>query len=388
MKTFFLLLFISFSAQAQFEKVDELIQQRQYSDAFNMLLKLDPKNEDPEALRRKIDICIDNYIMSIGHQMFALKNLKHGEEVDKLRGREGSYDMFSLDVPELSAPLMDKFPKNYQLKFAVGRYYHSMHLNCGDCTMSRADCISEFQRLFEECYKHGVYDYFSAYGIAYAKVNNQQFKESIPYFLKSIELNDEYPSSHYNLAYAYLYIDDRENCIKYAQNAFDRYDYPSYKADAAKMIATAYSELEDHDGAYKYYSIANEVNPGDYYVLAPLMSLNLFLKKGNIEELRDAFFEIDPDNPTIYQDLIYAYYDYGDINDLLKYFESLKSKYKQDHAVLGNLYFFTGKINSEEGNLQKGKEYLQTAKDEFLKVYSKDHQVFGVIDQLLEQLDK
>lgn len=385
MKIILLSLFIALNPQNDFEKVDQLIDQRKYSEAFSLLNDLDPDNEDPEALRRKIDICVDNYIMSIGHQMFALKNLEEGEDIQSLRGQAGSYDMYSLDVTSIAPMVMEKHPNNYKLKFAVGKYYHSMHLNCGDCSMSAADCIAEFEKLFEECYENDVYDYFSVYGIAYAKINKQQFKESIPYFLQSIELNDEYPSSHYNLSYAYLYIDDRENCIKYAKNAFERYDYPAYKADAAKIVATAYNELKDFENAYKYYSIANDVNAGDYYILAPLLNLSLYLKKDGTTKLRNQFFLIDSDNPTIYNDLIQAYYEYGDINELLSYFESLKPKYKDDFATLGSLHFYSGKINLEEGNQARGKELLASAKTELLKVYPKDHQVFPVIDQLLQQ---
>lgn len=382
---FLLTLLISLNGQNKFDTVDKLVEQRKYSDAFSLLNELDPNNEDPDALRRKIDICVDNYIMSIGHQMFALKNLEEGENIQSLRGQVGTYDMYSLDVSSITPKLIEKYPDNYKLKFAVGRYYHSMHLNCGDCTLSAADCIAEFERLFEQCYENGVLDYFSSYGIAYAKINKQQFKESIPYFLKSIELNDEYPSSHYNLSYAYLSIDDRENSIKYAKNAFDRYEYPAYKADAAKIVATAYNELKEFENAYKYYSIANDVNAGDYYILAPLLNLSLYLKKDGTTKLRDQFFLIDSDNPTIYNDLIQAYYEYGYITELLSYFEYLKPKYKDDFATLGSLHFYSGKINLEEGNQEKGKELLASAKTELMKVYPKDHQVFPVIDQLLEQ---
>ena len=387
MKILLLSLLIIVNNLSSFDEVDKLVEQRKYSDAFKLLNEIDPDNEEPEALRRKIDICIDNYIMSIGHQLFALKNMEEGEDVQSMRGKEGSYDMYSLDVSSIAPKLMGKNPNDYKLKFAVGRYYHSMHLNCGDCSLSAADCIQEFESLFEECYKNGVYDYFSAYGIAYAKINKQQFNESIPYFLKSIELNDDYPSSHYNLSYAYLYTDDRENCIKYAKNAFDRYEYPTYKVDAAKIVATAYNELKDFENAYKYYSTANEINPGDYYILSPLINLSLYLKKEGTSKLRNNFFLIDTDNPTIYNDMINAYYDYdyGDISELLSYFESLKPKYQESYTTLGSLLFYTGKINLEEGNEEKGRELLASAKLELLKVYPKDHQVFPVIDQLLEQ---
>jgi len=383
MKVF--LLSLIFALQQPFDKVDKLIESKQYSDAFDVLMEIDPDNTNPEAFRRKIDICIDGYVMSIGHQLFALKNLDEGEEIKDIRGREGNYAMHSLDVSTIAPTLMEQFPDNYQLKFAVGRYYHSMHLNCGDCSLSAEDCINEFEHLFMECYEHGVYDYFSVYGVGYAKINKQEFEESEPYFLKSIELNDEYPSSHYNLAYAYLYQDDRENAIKYAKNALDRYEYPSYKADAARLIATSYQELQDSENAYTYYTLANEIQPNDFYTLRPLLNVGMYLKKKGMDKVRDDLFQLDTDNPTVYNELIYAYLDYGQISDLISFFESQKPNFQDDYKTLGSLSFYIGKLYLEDENTEKGKAELKVARGLFEKVLEPDHQVFQAIDQILDQ---
>lgn len=383
MKLLIITLLINLNQEVSFQEIDQAIDERKFSTAFQLLNELDPDNKNPKAFRRKIDISIDNYIMSIGHQMFALKDLDPGEEISQLRGQEGSYDMYSLDVNTLAKSLMEEHPENYELKFAIGRYYHSMHLNCGNCSMSAAECITEFERLFEECYKNEVYDYFSLYGIAYAKINKQEFEASIPFFLKSIELNDEYPTNHYNLAYAYLYLDQREKAIEYAKNAMERYEYPSYKADASRIVAVSYQELQDFENAYKYFKITNETNPGDFNTLKPMINLSLYLENKESEAIREEIFLIDSDNPTVYQELIFAYYEYGDINDLLAYFNSKIPTHQEDFATLGSLHFYIGKIQLDEGESEKAKQSLITAKNTFLKVYEEDHQVFPVIDQIL-----
>ena len=70
------------------------------------------------------------------------------------------------------------------------------------------------------------------------------YKNAIPYLKNSTELKNDYPSSHYNLAYAYLYTDQREKGIESAKIAMDLYDYPQYKADAIRLIAVTYKELK------------------------------------------------------------------------------------------------------------------------------------------------
>ncbi len=382
MKLLLLSLIISLQ-EITFDEIDKAIEDRKYSTAFQLLTDLDPENKDPEAFRRKIDICIDNYIMSIGHQMFALKNLKNGEEISQLRGN-GAYDMYSLDVASIATQLMEDYPENYDLKFAVGRYYHSMHLNCGNCTISAEECISKFGQLFETCYENDVFDYFSLYGIAYAKINKQEYEASIPFFLKSIELNDEYPTNHYNLAYAYLYTNDREKAIESAKNVMERYDIPNLKADASRIVAVAYQELKEFENAYKYFKITNETNPGDFYTLKPLLNIGLYLKKDDVEAIREKLFLLDSDNPTIYQEMVYAYYENSDIKDLLGYFKSKIPSYQQDPATLGSLYFYIGKIQLDEGDIEQAKQSLVEAKNTFLKIYAEDHQVFPVIEQILK----
>ncbi len=382
-KSLILFFLVSFNVQDPIQEVDKYVSENKFSDALELLNKIDPDNQNPEAYRRKIEICIDNYIISIGHHLFGLKNLEEGETVQSLRGQEGNYSMYMLDVENAGNALLDKFPNDYKLKFAIGKYYHSMHLNCGDCTISTEECISNFQSLFQESFENGVYDYNSLYAIGYAYVYNQAYEKSIPFFLKSIELDNQYPSSHYNLAYAYLYMDDRQNCIKYAKNAFELYTISGYKSDASKMIATAYQELNDDEKAYKYYKIANDITPNEYYILYPYLNLSVKLDKEEATELRESFFQLDPDNPTIYQNLLDVYITNQKVNELLIYFENLTTTYSDKPSILGSLYFYSGVIYLEINKDEKAKDKFKSAKIEFEKVYDTDHQVFKVLDEFI-----
>lgn len=385
-KSIILFFLISINVQDPFQDVDKFVSENQFSDALELLNKIDPNNQHPEAYRRKIEICIDNYIISIGHHLFGLKNLENGETVDNLRGQDGNYSMYMLDIENAGKALLDKFPYDYKLKFAIGKYYHSMHLNCGDCTISTEESISNFKSLFTESFENGVYDYNSLYAIGYAHVYSQAFKESIPYFLKSIELNIQYPSSHYNLAYAYLYMDDRQNCIKYAKNALELYSNSRYKSDAAKMIATAYQELKDDKNAYKYFKTANKIMPNEYYILYSYLNISVKLDKKESAELRQSFFQLDPDNPTIYQNLIDIYVNNKKMDELLDFFNNLTYTYNDEPSILGNLYFYSGMLGLELNKVETAKDHFKRAKIEFENIYEPNHQVFTIINEFLDEM--
>ncbi len=81
--------------------------------------------------------------------------------------------------------------------------------------------INNFLSNYLEAYNNGVFDYWSVYGIGYAYLTKQNYKNAIPYLKKSTELKSDYPSSHYNLAFAYLYTDQREHGIKSAKKTLE-----------------------------------------------------------------------------------------------------------------------------------------------------------------------
>lgn len=127
--------------------------------------------------------------------------------------------------------------------------------------------------------------------MGYTSIAQEKYKEGIPYFLKSIELNKDYASSYYNVAYAYLFTDDRENALKYAKISLDLYTDITYKSDAARMLGQIYSELKDDKNALANYELANKIETGNYHNLKPL--LDLYVKTGDAKanETAKTFFQ-------------------------------------------------------------------------------------------------
>jgi tetratricopeptide (TPR) repeat protein len=223
--------------------------------------------------------------------------------------------------------------------------------------------------------------------LGYIKLVQEKYKESIPYLLKSIELKNDNASSHYNIACAYLYIEDRENALKYAKNSLDLYTDQVYKSDAARMIGQIYTELKDDKNALINYELANKIDSGNYYNLKPL--LYIYVKTNNIKEKETTklFFKIAPDNPTIYEDLGNIYYNTEKLNELTTFYKEQLKEIKDNPKVEGNLNFYLGQIFIDSDK-KLSKEYLLNAKKIFSKIYDKDHQVFKTIDEGLKQLDK
>ena len=283
--------------------------------------------------------------------------------------------------------LIKQNPNNFKLRKTLGYYYHEVNLKYGGNWLEPDSTI--FNRIIENydlAYKNGVFDYWSLYGIGYCYLNQNKIEKSIPFFIKSIELNDTYPSSYYNLAYAYMSINEREKAIENAKRALELYDYIDYKSDAANMIAIIYTELNDFQNALKYRREAYSLTPDNYYVLKPLLALEVNTNSDEYKNRTTEFLMIAPGNPTIYQDLEEIYWNNGKEDELMEFLEKQKANFTSDPKVTGNLHFYIARIFMEKEDKVNAKLNLEKAKEIFKKIYEPNHRVFEVIDSyLIEQ---
>jgi tetratricopeptide (TPR) repeat protein len=370
------------------KKANDLIANKKYESAFKLLDDFDPKNSKPDIVLLKENIVLNYFVSSIMHQMFALKDLEKNEDIMVYRGKEGSFGMQMFQVDSILENLIKLYPTNCKLYKGLGEFYYEAHLKYGGKWLKDDNELFKLMETdFQKAVDGNCADYLSYYVLGYINLAQEKYKASIPYFLKSIELHKDYASSHYNLAYAYLYTDDRQNALKYAKNSLDLYTDQTYKSDAARMLGQIYTELKDDKNALENYELADKIDTGNYYNIKPL--LNLYVKTNNkkAEETAKAFFNLAPANPTIYNDLEEIYYSNKKENDLTAFYKSQLSSFKDNNKVLGNLNFYLGKIYIDTDK-KVAKEYFLKAKDIFSKIYDKDHQVFKAIDEGLKQCEK
>jgi len=392
MKPFLLLVFILSATlligqESPIAQAEALIEEKKYESAYKILDAADPTNSNPEIAIAKSDLLLNYFITSFMHQMFALKDLEKGEDLMELRGSEGSFSMYNFNPDSVLLNLIEEHPTNYELKKELGFFYHDVHLKYPNSWLiSDSLVVANFKNYYKEAYDNDVYDHWSTYGLGYAYLINQDYESSIPYFEKSIELKNDYPSSHYNLAYAYLYSEQKRKAIASAEAAMNLYDFPEYKSDAARMIAVIYLELEESEKAHDYYLQADKIQPDDYYNLKPLLNLEVALDKKTYVERTEQFFLLAPDNAGIYNDLNEIYLTNDKADALLDFYATQHAKYAEDKKVDGNLYFYTAAIHLDKEEHEKAKTNFIKAKEVFSEVFEEGHDVFGIIDGYLEEM--
>ena len=259
-----------------------------------------------------------------------------------------------------------------------------MHEKYGDqLGKSTDELFNLMESNFTKAIEHNADDYLSHYTLGYIDLNKKKYKEAIPFFLRSIELNKDFVSSYYNLAYAYLYTDDRINALKYAKISLGLYNDSTYKGDAARMIAVIYSELKDEKNAIEYYTLSDKIDPNNYYTLKSLLSLYIRTDNASSKQMLGRFFDLDPESPTIYNDLADIYFTNKKTDQLLAFYLS-KIPGKNSKITSGNLLFYTGEIYLDS-NKTIAKEYFQKAKTTFATAYDSNNPVFKAIDNAIEK---
>ena len=364
---------------------DKLIAKKQYLTAFQKLDVFDKNNLKPDIVLEKEKIVLYYFVSSIMHQMFALKNLKEDENVMDYRGEKRQYKMFSFPINKILDSLISSNPKNYKLYRGLGEFYYEVYLKYGDRWLkNNSELLKLIEKNFLIAINHNAGDYLSYYVIGYIKVIKQDYRGSIDYFKKSIAFKYDYPSSHYNLAYAYLYLNKLDDVVSEAKISGKQYKNRIYKADAYRLTGIAYSGLNDMQNAIAYLEKSDRTDKNNYYTLKIL--LKDYVKSNNIkrEKLLNVFFNLAPDKPTIYNDLSEIYKSSNRLNELEKFYLSKLNKYKNNNLVLGNLYFYLGYMQMETDE-EKAKRSLNKAKEVFLRVYPKNHQVFKVINEVFNK---
>ncbi|HOF15964.1 MAG TPA: hypothetical protein PLF32_01210 [Bacteroidales bacterium] len=388
-----IILFLALSSLSVFGQSEEeiinnandLISNKKYESAFKLLNEFDPSNDKPDIVLLKTDIVLNFFVTSIMHQVFALKDIEKNEDIMDYRGQEGSFTMQMFQADSILQRLIKIYPTNCKLYKGLADYYYDVHLRYeGYWLIDDKELLSLIQTNYQKAIDGNCADYLSHYVLGYINLIQEKFEESIPHFKQSIEMNSNYATSHYNLAYVYFFTEDEKNALHYAKNALNLYEDKEYKSDAARMIAMIYMELKDNTNALTYCEMADKINPEDYYNIRLLLNLYVKTKHEKTLETTKIFFNLAPENPTIYDDLEEIYFSNSKENDLIAFYKSQLNTVKDNKKVQGNLNFYLGRICLDKDK-KLAEKYFLNAKKVFKKVYEKDHEVFNAIEEGLKR---
>ncbi len=384
---FILICYTSFAQNESIIEAHNLIENKKYESAYKVLDKADPNNVNPDIVIEKVDLFLKYFATSMMHQLFAITDLEEDQDIYDVRGKEGQYAMFMFPADSILLGLIEKNPNNYKLHKHLGYFYHEVHLKYGgNWLQPDSVLINSILNHYKLAYENGIYDYWSLYGIGYSLVMLEKYSESIKFFEESINLKSDYATSYYNLSYSYLYLNDRENAIKNSKKAYELYEDPMYKADAARIVAVSYYELEQYENALEFYRICNDIDPNNYYTLKPLLSVEVLLNNEKYKERTKDFFLLAPENPTIYQNLMEIYWKNEKQNELIELLESLKTEYQSENMIYANLFFYIAVIQYDSENFEDSKVNFEKSKEIFSNIFEPDHGVFNAIESYLKEL--
>jgi hypothetical protein len=378
--------FVAFSQNNSeiLKKSEQLVTEKKYESAFQLLDKTDPKNDDPEIVLAKENIVLAYFVTSIEHQMFALKDLEPNESIEDFRGKQGSYSMHVYPADSIINRLIKLHPDNYKLYFGLGNFYYEAFIHYNANWLKTPEVLFE---LIEDNYKKGIAihqgDYMIYYQLGYINELQKKYQQAIDYFKQSVSLNDKYATAHYNLALAYIYAGNPSDGLKDALISIDEYTDKSYKGDAARMTADIYDAMKDTKNRVAYLEMSDKIDPDNYYTLKLL--LDVYVKSADPKEksLLGRFYLLDPANPTIYNDLYNIYSD--KLPELIAFYEGKLSEYQKNNKVYGNLNFYLAQAYINTQNKPKARECVQNARQAFATVFPKDSAVFKSLDQIADK---
>src|SRR6185437_5829058 len=164
------------------------------------------------------------------------------------------------------------------------------------------------------------------------------------------------------------------------------YKDSSAKGDAARMAGVVFGEMGNQKKAVEFMELSNKIAPNNYNTLKILV--DMYLKVNNHKKERQVtneFYDLGPEKPTIYNDLVDIYTGNNQPKQLITFFQSKLKPANSDLVQLGSLYFYIGRLYV---GIDKdlATENLTKAAQVFSTIYKPDNPIFKLIYDTMKRL--
>lgn len=353
---------------------------KQYEAAYAVLDKADPKDKQPAVLLAKEKLLLDYYLITLSFRGFGLQDLAPNETVEQLRGKPGKYSMHLLDIPQKLTQLQKQFPQDFRLAKGLGDYYYRALLcRCGEQAKTEADLLNLVIENYGQAHAHQLGDFMSYYAVGYAHLAQKQAQASTEPFEKSIALNPQYPTSHYNLAYALWQLKRPAQALPFAQNAFRLYSEPELKADAARMLGELYKEQQQPAEARKAWLQSFELQPQNYATLRNLLEVSVASQAPDAAAWAARLYQLDPADDQMFSDIMDIYQAQNQWAEAEAFFSSQLPKAPAKPAAQGLLHFYVAILNMQLKRPKVARPHFLTAQTQLKKVAKPDNPLFDSI---------
>jgi tetratricopeptide (TPR) repeat protein len=339
----------------------------------------------------KTELCIRYYALTNLHRKFAFADLKPGETLEEIRKNPSGTESMKLFDPEgglLSA--LEQDPENGKLHYWLGEYYFSLlHLFGQESGFSPEELRTRIMTQYRAALESGTDEESLYANLAYTELTAEEWNSAAVHFRTALEKDPEDPGYHYNLAMALMKTKQLEEADEEIRQALPLYGESPYTADTLFLGSTIALMRENEKDALAYLNQGKETAPRDYRFPDRLIQVHLVRsdKEAALENSR-ILFDLYPHNPESCQTIMKYFNAFNALADLVPFFENQIVRYAVDPEALGNLFYHEGVVYQRTGNPQDAISRLEQAKEVFHGIYPDDHQIFGIIENLLNQMDK
>ncbi|MBR1834445.1 MAG: hypothetical protein IJ785_02930 [Bacteroidales bacterium] len=277
-------------------RADQMIEQRLYASAYDLLEQFDPTNDRPAVLLKKEHVVLDYFAQSMNHQAFCLQDLKPGENLDSIRANFETGNIFFFMADSLLQRLLARTPADCALLCGYTHYYHALLYDYGtDFWMEHLDSLplTLLRRASAvECgcpdaaYQVGLYCNMMV-GMYNVGEDADLMEDSAAfYYRRALAIADTHCHAHFNLGAVLFNKGGYAEAVNHFRSAYRGYTSPVMRADAARALGIIFTDhLNLPDSARRYLDAAHHLLPDDFENAVNLLSFRLQNHESNVDAL-------------------------------------------------------------------------------------------------------
>jgi len=366
-------------------EVNRLRDQGLYKSAWIYLHEHAEQIDFSRMMISKTELCIRYYAITNLHQMFSFVDLAAGETLNDVRKTRNSMeDMKLFDPAGGLLTALEKDPENGELHYWLGEFYFDqLYLFGSENGLSEEDLQYQIVKHYRAALDKGWKDEILLANLAYTELTIKEWSSSILHFRKALEINPDNPAYHHNLAMALMNDNQLVAADGEIRKTLKLYKDDSYKADSLFLGSTIALMEDNSQETLAYLLEGKKTAPEDYRFPERLIQVNLVMndREAALENSR-VFFELYPASPESCQTIMNHFNAFDALEELLPFFEKLMPPYEKNPEVLGNLQYHLGVSYLMTDRKDLALEQLNKAANTFATVFSKDHQIFSIIENL------
>lgn len=381
------------SSKELFGKVDALAKEGSWKAAWELLIVADPEHLDPWILARSIDLVLDGYIDTDRHVSFTLDDLPPNLTAAQARSvaqGQGDIDFSPAAFAEAqgksgiaSVPALDK---------SIGRYYAEVSkLYAGKWFLPDEELVQRTLASFGKARLSGVYDLGSLQSEAEAMLNSGGAADAEALLVAAELLDPKATRVRYDHAVALLMLGRGAEALPFVDAALLDDTNPDSRISAYSIAAQAASMAGDADRAAAYLDTAEKEVPDRPE--PGLFRHYLAVMKGDVESstmaaqlLIDRFGPV----PQLIASLVGTWFQAGDAATAVAFIDAGLEHYADQDEASGAFGFYKAIVLMQTAaslaDLEAALPVLDAAEARFMKVYTPENAVFGIITNVRAEI--